>query len=537
MKRFTHLTRPQLLLATSLFILAISNQRFFSTVLAIYPLQQNGLFIASLVITLFSLTAFVALLLSSVLPVRVVATLLLITAAMSSYFADQFGTVIDTTMLQNALQTDSSEAADLLTWGFAQRLILVGLIPAVFVWRCKLIKRPPLRELRWHGQTMLTCLAMVALMVGSFSSQYASFFREHKPVRYYANPLYPMYSVVKLSLDSSPGDTVNHLVVTTAPDATIPADHPGHELIIMVVGETARADRLSLNGYSRKTNPRLEQIPNIVSYSNVSACGTSTAVSVPCMFAERGRKTFDGKQAGYQENALDILARAGVSVLWRDNNSDSKGVATRVPYQDFKSPATNPVCDSECRDVGMLSGLQQYIDAQTGDILIVLHQMGNHGPAYFKRYPEEFEVFTPACRSAELAECSSVEINNAYDNAIRYTDHFLAEVITLLQANDARFETAMLYVSDHGESLGEKGLYLHGLPYFFAPEEQTHVPIVLWASDNSSINLASAMRQKNAAHSHDDVYASLLKAFEVESATIAGVTTLFDADIPDVATN
>ena len=231
------------------------------------------------------------------------------------------------------------------------------------------------------------------------------------------------------------------------------------------------------------------------------------------------------------------MARTGVSVLWRDNNSDSKGVATRVPYEDFKSPEVNPVCDPECRDVGMLSGLQEHINKQTGDVLIVLHQMGNHGPAYFKRYPKEFEVFSPACNSAELAECTSEEITNAYDNAIRYTDHFLAEVISLLKANEAGFETAMMYVSDHGESLGEKGLYLHGMPYFFAPEEQTHVPIVIWTGEGSSINLASAATNQHQALSHDAVFPSLLKVFEVRSSILDGATALFGNEAIDVATN
>jgi lipid A ethanolaminephosphotransferase len=230
----------------------------------------------------------------------------------------------------------------------------------------------------------------------------------------------------------------------------------------------------------------------------------------------------------HTENALDLLQRAGVNVLWRDNNSNSKGVADRVRFEDFRSSDMNPVCDEECRDIGMLDGLQDYIDAHSGDILIVLHQMGNHGPAYFKRYPPEFERFKPACHSAELSECSNDEISNAYDNAILYTDFFLAEVIDLLKANTPAFETSMMYVSDHGESLGEDGLYLHGMPYLLAPPEQTDVPVILWLGQSSSIDLDSVLGGQHMAYTHDAVFQSLLSLFEVQTDLLSAPQPLFE---------
>jgi len=165
----------------------------------------------------------------------------------------------------------------------------------------------------------------------------------------------------------------------------------------------------------------------------------------------------------------------------------------------------------------MLGGLQEFIDAQTTDILIVLHQMGNHGPAYFKNYPTEYERFTPACHFEELSLCTDEEIGNGYDNAIFYTDHFLAAVICLLKANTPRFETAMLYLSDHGESLGENGLYLHGMPNMLVPAEQTSVPFVIWIGDTSDIELISALDVRNDANSHDAVSFSLPSAFKINT--------------------
>ncbi len=222
---------------------------------------------------------------------------------------------------------------------------------------------------------------------------------------------------------------------------------------------------------------------------------------------------------GFKEGAVDVLARAGVNVFWMDNNSDSKGVALRVPYESYKSEKTNPHCDEECRDVGMLAPMQTFIDAHPkGDILIILHQMGNHGPAYFKRYPKEFEVFTPTCQNADLSKCSLAEISNAYDNALRYTDHFLGRVIETLKGNQQHFAPAMFYVSDHGESLGENGLFLHGLPYALAPKEQKHVPAALWLGEGFPVPAKAVLEKKaQQRYTHDAVFHTLLGLFHVQT--------------------
>ena len=189
-----------------------------------------------------------------------------------------------------------------------------------------------------------------------------------------------------------------------------------------------------------------------------------------------------------------------------------------MPYQDYKQPGINPVCDIECRDEGMLAGLQEYIDGQQqGDILIVLHQMGNHGPAYSKRYPPAFERFTPTCTTNQLNECTNEEIGNAYDNAILYTDAFLAQAITLLKNNSQKFETAMAYFSDHGESLGEYGLYLHGLPYAMAPESQKHIASVFWFGDRFKIDKKALRDKATQRFSHDNLFHTVLGLFEIET--------------------
>lgn len=436
---------------------------------------------------------------------------------------DHLGVIIDTVMIDNIIQTDRNEISGLMTSSLIVRTFIFGLIPAWLVIKYfpknTNFKQELIARLKTIG---FLILGIVALVI-PFTADYATFIREHKIVRFYANPTYATYSSIKFLTSKLNGKANNGPLINVAGDTkNLDLADSKKELIIMVVGETARADRFSLNGYKRDTNPRLSK-EDVVSFSNVSSCGTSTSVSVPCMFSSLGRENYDKEKALAQENLLDVLNHHGIAVLWRDNNSDSKGVATRIRYEDFKSPTLNPVCHGECRDIGMLNKLDEYINQNKGkDIFIVLHQMGNHGPEYYRRYPKEFEKFKPACQTGELRDCTQQEIDNAYDNAILYTDYFLSEVISFLKKHDDRFETAMLYVSDHGESLGEHGLYLHAAPYMLAPKEQKHVPAILWTGSNFDYNIDDIKPFKNQALSHDDLFCSVMIAYELESGMCGG---------------
>lgn len=504
-----------------LFLMLTANMSLISQIKNTYPLNGNHLpFVISLMIFFSLLNAMFITVFSIGKFGKWVIALLLILAAQSAYYMDTYGVLIDTIMIGNVMQTDSKEVAGLLNMTMLLRTCFLGLLPAWIV-----IKYWPLtstvRTDVFHKISAILLMGVLLVMIvwPSYAG-YASFIREHRIVRFYANPTYPVYSLVKYVSQQLIAEKYTGPIIDTAPDAKlVAAGAEKHELVIMVVGETARYDRFSLNGYSRLTNPQLTK-ENVVSFSHVSSCGTSTRVSVPCMFSVLGRKDYEQDKALARENALDKLMDNGVAVLWRDNNSDSKGVATRVQYEDFKSPTMNPVCDKECRDVGMLSGLDDYIAAhQNQDILIVLHQLGNHGPEYYRRYPEQFEQFKPVCKTGELKDCTQEMVDNGYDNAILYTDYFLSKVIQSLKPYDDQYETAMLYVADHGESLGEKGLYLHAAPYRFAPAEQTHVPAILWLGKHFDYQLSQALPFKDYPLSHDDLYCTLLIAFEVETHT------------------
>jgi lipid A ethanolaminephosphotransferase len=499
------------------FVMLTANASLFRHVVEIYPITlANVPFLASLVIFFGILTALFFLVVSYGRKGRWLVALLLILSAQAAYYMDKFGVLMDVVMIDNIVNTDAREMAGLFNLNMLFRTVLLGLLPAWLV-----IKYWPevlsiTAEIKSRLKWLLLLVVALILVVIPFTAGYSSFIREHKITRFYANPTYPIYSVIKytaLQLSSTKQEVLD--VIAEDAEFVVPASR--NELVIMVVGETARYDRFSLNGYHRDTNPRLAK-EKVVSFKNVASCGTSTGVSVPCMFSSLGRKDYDKEKALNQENVLDVLAKNGIEVLWRDNNSNSKGVATRVPYEDFKSPTLNPVCEGECRDVGMLKGLDEYIAAKKGkDMMIVLHSMGNHGPEYYRRYPKEFEQFKPACMTGELRDCSQEEVDNSYDNAILYTDYFLSEVIQFLKKYDGEYETAMLYVSDHGESLGEHGIYLHAAPYMMAPKEQTRVPAVLWLGQHFDYQLDQVKPYQNYPLSHDDLFCTILVAYELGS--------------------
>ena len=446
--------------------------------------------------------------------------LLLITAS-SSYFMSSYGIVIDPSMLTNVVQTDMGEALDLVSGPLVVTLLLGAVLPGIWWWR------QPVRRvgggrlvLQQLGVGLLGLLVAVAMLWISFQDV-ASLMRNHKTLRYMINPFNTVYAVARVSVGRaaqaqqtlqpvgmdahlvSPGDSVD-----TSP------------LIVLVVGETARAANFGLGGYERDTTPLLKQLQSegdLVYFSNVSSCGTTTQTSVPCMFSPQGRETFDGGDT-HQENLLDVLQRAGLAVLWLDNQSGCKGVCDRVPHTDTRNLNLPDICpEGECFDEAMLRALPDELarldpERRARGTVVVMHQMGSHGPAYYKRSPPAMKLFQPECTSHALQECPPEQIQNAYDNSLRNTDHLLAETVRWLQT--LKRPTALVYVSDHGESLGEKGLYLHGMPYRMAPTEQTHVPMLTWASkplqQAQGLRLDCLRAQAAQPWSHDNLFHTML---------------------------
>lgn len=514
----------RLIILISILFTVFYNFTFFKNTLNIYPLSENNiLHVISLAILLISLNIFIFSLFASKYSTKPLLISLVVISSFTAYFMDTYQVIIDTEMIRNSMQTNLDESLDLFTIKLILYVLLLGIIPSLFIYKVKLkeetFKQAAISKIKY----LLFSLIIILVVVFSFNKFYTSFFREHKPLRYNVNPIYWIYSVGNYVNKTYNAGSLELKKIGEDAKIILPNDEVDKkELIILVVGEATRADRFSLNGYKKETNSLLKK-EEIINFSNMYSCGTSTAVSVPCMFSIYDKNSYDYKKGLYTENVIDVLHKTkDIKVLWRDNNSSSKGVANRVDYEDFKTPQTNTICDEiECRDEGMIVGLDKYIEKNKGkDILIVLHQMGNHGPAYYKRYPKEFEKFTPVCKTNQLEQCSQEEVSNAYDNAILHTDYFLSEVIKFLKPYQKDYETAMLYMADHGESLGENGLYLHGVPYFMAPDNQIHVASVMWIGDGDikeDIDVEKLKSYSNRKFSQDNLFHTLLGLFEVET--------------------
>jgi lipid A ethanolaminephosphotransferase len=429
---------------------------------------------------------------------------MLVSAALGAHFMGSYGVVIDTTMMTNVLQTDPREVRDLLNWRLVMGVLMLAGLPMLALWRMRLSRT------RWWPQAgrnvlaLIAALAVLAALVFALFADLSATMRNHRTMRYLINPVNSFYALGDLAAQSHAKPAGPPLAIGL--DARIAPRAAGAlpPMLVLVIGETARADHFALNGYPRPTNPELAAL-DVLSFRNVMSCGTNTAASLPCMFSSLGKVRYESRERDH-ENLLDLVQRAGMAVLWLDGQSGCKGVCDRVPHVDA-------CANDDCLDETLLQGLDERIaalpaDARARGVLLVLHQMGSHGPAYYKRSPPDRKPFLPECTTNVLQQCERTALINGYDNSIAYTDHMLAQTIAWLQRQQARFDTTLLYVSDHGESLGENNLYLHGLPYAVAPIEQKHVPMVLWPASRAQANgQADCLRtQQTAALTHDNLF-------------------------------
>ena len=430
-------------------------------------------------------------------------------AIFASYHMYYFKVVINLDMIQNVLQTDVHESIDLISMKFG--LWVFCLISPLFCLYFLKINYEPriLKEIKSRLIAIILSALLIACSVGIAYKNIVVIHRNNRNLTKLVNPISCMYYLGKsINLRFQPASKFTQIGLDAAKGPRW-QNVTKKSVLVIVVGEAARAGNFSLNGYARETNPGLKT-KNVISLKNVSSCGTCTAVSVPGMFSRLPRSHYTPEKAASEENLLDILARAGFSIFWRDNSS-SKGVASRFKEDNIRHLDQN--------DEALLDGLDEYIKALQTDTIIVLHQLGSHGPAYYKRYPEKFNQFKPGCNTNEIQSCKKPDLVNTYDNTILYTDYVLTQLIELLTKNN-QFNTAMIYVADHGESLGEYGLYLHGTPYLIAPSEQTHIPWIMWISDSfaqefgidvSSLKVKADTRK----YSHDNLFHSVLGLLDI----------------------
>lgn len=439
----------------------------------------------------------------------------LITSAMVGYSEYAYNVFFTTNMFINVLETNFAESWRMVTFSYLVWIACFGVLPSIFYCLLKVNFDSFKREFVKRVIVILICSLGLGGLGKFWYLDYASFFRNNAKIHFMIVP----YNIIGASvgvLQRMHASQIEYRSLGTDAEQKKLSDYK--KVMVFVVGETTRAQNWGLNGYERDTTPQLAKRGDVLNFSKVTSCGTSTAVSVPCMFAVYTRRNNDNGLAENTDNVLDVLMHAGIGVSWIENNSDCKGVCKNVPLvKELTNSTDTKLCvDGECRDEIMLPSFSEELEKAAlapYDSVIVLHTIGNHGPTYYERYPQEFEKFTPTCKTNEIQKCTPEELVNTYDNGILYIDNFLNEVIEKLDSYADRFDSALYFVSDHGESLGEGGIFLHGTPYSIAPLEQTRVPMIMWFSkgwkEHDRLDTRCIL-DKQEGVSHDNIFSTLL---------------------------
>lgn len=423
--------------------------------------------------------------------------------AIAVYFVNTYGIIVDESMIGNVLNTNYEESSSFFSFKMILYFIFLGILPAIYVLKASVIKPKLKRFLLNIGFTLLFMVVMV------FANSVNWLWIDHNS-KYLGGLAMPWSYTVNTTLFYVHKYQQNQKEILL-PDAKITNDEKS--VVVLVIGESARSQNFSLYGYEKNTNPLLSKTENVFHFPATS-CDTYTTAGVKCILEYQNTDDL-------YEILPNYLHRNDVEVVWRTNNSGEPPIHIEK-YQearDLRADCQGEDCDY---DGVLLNHLKEQILSSTKNkILLILHTSTSHGPTYNKKYPSRFEHFTPVCASVELANCSSQALMNAYDNTIVYTDYILHSIIeNLKQLPD--YKSTMIYVSDHGESLGEKNLYMHGAPMIFAPKEQYEIPFIVWMSENSK----SLKSFKELSQHH--VFHSVMDFLSVESPIYNEQMSIFD---------
>ena len=505
------------------------NIAFFEKIRMLTPYNgvKAGLFVVASIIIVVAAYNFIFQFFNWKWTAKPLAIALVFIGGFAAYAVNTLGVLITSDQIQNLMQTDIAEARDTWSWHLLTWTLGMTVVPIIVILMMKIKPEPIIRQLLHKVIASVVSLAMVLGLLFVFYVDFAAIFRENRDLKGMISPQNMIASFASYYKKKAPKENLplvvygEDAVMQKAQATSLP------KLMVLVVGETARAENFSLNGYSKNTNPKLSQ-QDILNFSRVSSCGTATAVSVPCMFSGMPRKEYEERLASHREGLLDIAQRAGYQVTWIDNNSGCKGTCDRVNQFKIPEPLQQKWCkDKECFDDILIDSFKAYLATIPQDDnrprLIVLHQMGSHGPAYYKRVPAQFKVFKPTCDTNAIQGCSRDALLNSYDNTLLYTDYVLDSLIETLK-NTTKYQTALWYLSDHGESTGESGMYLHGAPYAIAPTQQTHIPMLMWFSTvwqhQAKQQIKCLAQQGRQELSQDNLFPTMLSLLDVKSKVI-----------------
>lgn len=508
----------------SLFFSLTCNHLFFSAALANrdWAHPSAWLFASAIFVAITALQTAGLLMALNRWSAKPLLSVLFVVTAAATYYMDKYTVFFNTEMVRNILRTDVKEASELFTLNFCIHMLVYGVLPSLLVWKLQLKRTPFRRAALMRIAYIVGALVITGGSIMLVFQDFSSLMRNQKEVRFLITPSNYLFSLARVvAADTAQANTPKIPISADAHMAAGWQQRTKPMLFVLVVGETTRAANWGMNGYAHQTTPELSKL-DVINFTHATSCGTNTEVSVPCMFSIYGRRNYDEKAIRAHESLLHVIDHAGVKTLWRDNQAGCKGVCDGLEQQHLDNSKNAALCDSErCLDEILLDGMDGEIQkAKNGNLFVVLHQLANHGPAYYKRYPAAMRVFTPTCDTGDLSKCTKEEIVNTYDNGVLYTDHFLAQTINYLKTQTT-YDTAMLYLSDHGESLGEHGIYLHGLPYSIAPKEQTEIPMVMWMSQGFAssfgVNKDCMSKLANTPVSQDNLFHSILGMLQIES--------------------
>lgn len=424
------------------------------------------------------------------------AVIITISAAVN-FVSYRYGIIFDDNMFRNIIQTDSGEAASFVTTSAIFTITLSAAIPVLILIFLNVKKKSFRREMGYKFLSLALSLCVIGIIVFTQFEHYAAIGRNNKTITRQLIPIYPLKMAYKFVRKEyfTPVKPYRYIALDAARHTP---EKSRKKLVLLVLGETQRSMNYSLNGYERETNVYTKDL-DVISFQNVTSYGTATAISVPYIFSMASHAYGDSIDEKSRDNVIDVVARAGVFVSWHDNDSGCKGGCRNVNYTDMrkKYAADKTLCNSSsCYDALFENEMKEIIQTLPDqDSLIVFHTMGSHGPSYWQRYPEAFRRFTPDCPKSDIQNCTTQELVNTYDNTILYSDYVLANLLQSLKETEATRDISVVFLSDHGESLGENGLYLHGMPRAIAPKEQTHVPFIVWLGKNSDLN-SDCLKQK-----------------------------------------
>ncbi|MDR8523700.1 phosphoethanolamine transferase [Shewanella fidelis] len=522
LSRLKTLSSRQFTFILAVYYVCVFNIPFFAVVKHGIDKQTdvNMLFVATIPLFLVFALSFVFSLFSVkylAKPFFIVLTLI----SANVFFAEfQYGAVIDYGMIENLVQTNRAEASTYLNWVSVLSFCITGVIPALLIYKVNIHYQPFAKELLRKALFMLAMLAGILVIAAFYYENYLAFGRNNNLIKRSIIPTYFIGSAAKFININYVQTPLEYRQLGL--DAEIVAKKTKPNLVVMVVGETARAQNYSYYGYAKPTNSHTKEQQLLV-FKDTHSCGTATAVSLPCMFSRMDRKNYNERRAKAQDSVIDVLDHAGVQLRWLDNDSGCKGVCNNIQHILVDNSKLTKWCNGDsCFDEVLLQELDKQLSSiKTKDTLIVLHLIGSHGPTYYQRYPEQHRVFKPDCQRSDIQNCTQQELFNTYDNTILYTDYILSRVVKRLKQIN-QFDTAMVYMSDHGESLGESGLYLHGAPYAIAPKQQTHIPFLVWLPEDfakqNKLSLSCLQQQANSGgFSHDNLFDSLLGLMNVTS--------------------